>query len=121
MSLTSAYYRGALGALLVYDVTNAKSFDNVKLWIRELKTYATNDIVIMLVGNKVDLVDNREVRMEEAAGYAEENHLAFMETSAFTGHNVEIAFERVVNGKFFILVITSEIYRVMKTAKEQAD
>ncbi len=67
MSLTNAYYRGALGALLLYDVTNAKSFHNVKVWLRELRTYATNDIVIMLVGNKVDLTENKEVRTEEAA------------------------------------------------------
>lgn len=67
MSLTSAYYRGALGALLVYDVTNYKSFENIKVWLKELKTYASNDIVIMLVGNKYDLADRREVKSEEAA------------------------------------------------------
>ncbi len=50
----------------------------------------------MLVGNKFDLADNREVKTEEAALYAEENHLAFIETSAQTGYNVDIAFERVV-------------------------
>ena len=99
MSLTSAYYRGAVGALLAYDITNAKSFDNVKLWLRELKTYAKNDIVIMLVGNKVDLVENREVKKEDAAKFAQENHLAFIETSALDGHNVDLAFERVIQGK----------------------
>jgi GTPase SAR1 family protein len=70
MSLTSAYYRGAVGAILAYDITNSKTFDNVKLWLRELKTYANNDIVIMLVGNKVDLADHREVKKEEAARFA---------------------------------------------------
>jgi len=99
MSLTSAYYRGAVGALLVYDITNSKSFDNVKLWLRELKTYANNDIVIMLVGNKVDLPENREVRKEDAAKFALENHLAFIETSAQDGHNVDLAFGRVIKGK----------------------
>lgn len=64
--MTSTYYRGAVGALMVFDLTNFKSFANVPLWLKELRQYADNNVVILLVGNKVDLKDKREVRKEEA-------------------------------------------------------
>ena len=69
-AITNAYYRGAVGALLVYDITNIQSFYNTSAWLKEIKTYADNNIVILLVGNKTDLKDKREVKKEEAAAYA---------------------------------------------------
>lgn len=65
-SITLAYYRGAVGALLVYDVTSRISFDNAANWLNELREYANNNVVILLVGNKTDLVHKREVKKEDA-------------------------------------------------------
>ena len=99
-AITNAYYRGAVGALLVFDVTSQRSFQNVENWLRELKQYADSNIVILLVGNKTDLKDQREVKREEAAQYADQHHLAYIETSALDCTNVDIAFDRIINGKF---------------------
>ena len=98
-AITNAYYRGAVGALLVYDVTSMKSFMHVSDWLKELKQFADTNIVILLVGNKTDLKDKREVKKEEAAAYADTHHLAFIETSALDCSNVDLAFDRIINGK----------------------
>ena len=95
-----------MGALLVYDITNMNSFKNVPQWLKTLKQLADSNIIILLVGNKTDLRDKREVKKEEAAAYAAEHQLAFIETSAMDCTNVDIAFDRIIN----------EIYRVVKQA-----
>ncbi len=69
-SITNAYYRGAVGALLVYDITSLKSFESLPEWLRQIKTYAESNIVVLLVGNKSDLKDKREVKTEDAAAFA---------------------------------------------------
>ena len=69
-AVTSTYYRGALGAMIVYDITKYKTFDNVARWLEELKQYADDGMMIMLVGNKTDLRKLREVKSEEVATYA---------------------------------------------------
>lgn len=97
-AITSAYYRGAVGALLVYDITKALSFENVEKWLRELREHAEPHIVVMLVGNKSDLKHMRTVRTEDAAEFAERNGLAFLETSAYDASNVAIAFQRIITG-----------------------
>ncbi|KAJ6309240.1 hypothetical protein OIU76_018769 [Salix suchowensis] len=81
-AITSAYYRGALGALLVYDVTKPTTFENVSRWLKELRDHADSNIVIMLIGNKTDLKHLRAVATEDAQSYAEKEGLAFIETSA---------------------------------------
>jgi len=82
-AITSAYYRGAVGALLVYDVTKESTFENVKkTWLDELRGNADDNIIIMLVGNKKDLGHLRAVSTEEGRKFAEQNKLSFMETSA---------------------------------------
>merc|ERR1712196_71317 len=82
-AITSAYYRGAVGALLVYDITKAATFESVKtLWLEELKQNADDNIIIMLVGNKKDLGHLRDVSTEDGRKFAEQNHLSFIETSA---------------------------------------
>ncbi|KAI9093926.1 hypothetical protein K1719_026924 [Acacia pycnantha] len=91
-AVTSAYYRGALGAMLVYDITKRQSFDHVATWVEELRAHADNSIVIMLIGNKADLVDQRAVPTEDAVEFAEDQGLFFSETSALSGENVESAF-----------------------------
>lgn len=69
-AITSAYYRGAVGALLVYDITKPQTFVNAERWLRELREHADDDIVIMLVGNKSDLKHVRAVGTEEAITFA---------------------------------------------------
>lgn len=95
-AITSAYYRGAVAALLVYDITKMNTFTNVEKWLQELKTYADDNIVVMLVGNKTDLANLRAVKVEEAKGFAEKNELAFIETSALDSTNVVEAFEQII-------------------------
>ncbi|XP_019454876.1 PREDICTED: ras-related protein RABA3-like [Lupinus angustifolius] len=95
-AVTSAYYRGALGAMLVYDITKRQSFDHVVRWVEELRAHADSSIVIMLVGNKGDLVDQRVVPAEDAVEFAEEQGLFFSETSALSGENVESAFLKLL-------------------------
>ncbi|KAL2511243.1 Ras-related protein RABA3 [Abeliophyllum distichum] len=95
-AVTSAYYRGALGAMLVYDTTKRQSFDHVARWVEELRGHADNSIVIMLIGNKADLVDLRAVPTEDAVEFAENQGLFFFETSALNGDNVETAFFKLL-------------------------
>nr|ABK94045.1 unknown [Populus trichocarpa] len=102
-AITSAYYRGALGALLVYDVTKPTTFENVSRWLKELRDHADSNIVIMLIGNKTDLKHLRAVATEDAQSYAEKEGLAFIETSALEATNVEKAFQTIL----------SEIYRIV--------
>ncbi|KAL2511589.1 Ras-related protein RABA3 [Abeliophyllum distichum] len=95
-AVTSAYYRGALGAMLVYDTTKRQSFDHVAKWVDELRGHADNSIVIMLIANKDDLVDLRDVPTEDAVEFAENQGLFFFETSALNGDNVETAFFKLL-------------------------
>ena len=96
-SITSAYYKGSRGAFVVYDITRKTTYDNIDKWIGELKTNGSEDVLIMLVGNKSDLEDKREVITEEVEKKAQEQKLAFCETSALNGKNVEYAFENLIN------------------------
>ncbi|XP_063241187.1 ras-related protein Rab-4B isoform X2 [Bacillus rossius redtenbacheri] len=91
-SVTRSYYRGAAGALLVYDIANRESFNALGNWLSDARTLASPNIVILLVGNKRDLDAEREVTFLEASRFAQENELMFLETSAKTGENVEEAF-----------------------------
>ncbi|XP_033250553.1 ras-related protein Rab-4B-like [Drosophila miranda] len=91
-SVTRSYYRGAAGALLVYDATSRDSFNALTNWLNDARTLASPNIVILLVGNKKDLEEARDVTFLEASTIAQENELIFLETSAKTGENVEEAF-----------------------------
>eukprot|EP00043_Microstomoeca_roanoka_P000711 m.28685 g.28685 ORF g.28685 m.28685 type:complete len:211 (-) comp10467_c0_seq1:112-744(-) len=95
-AITSAYYRGAVGALLVYDIAKHASYENVLRWLKELRDHADSNIVIMLVGNKSDLKHLRAVPKEEATKFAEEHDLSFIETSALDSTNVEEAFKNIL-------------------------
>ena len=92
------YYRGAHGALLVYDITSRESFESAQSWLAELRTHRGKDIVLMLVGNKLDLEARREVALDDALAFADKNDLAFMETSALTDVGVSAAFTSVIQG-----------------------
>ncbi|KAG5970081.1 Ras- protein Rab-11B [Claviceps cyperi] len=111
-AITSAYYRGAVGALLVYDISKHQTYENVTRWLKELRDHADANIVIMLVGNKSDLRHLRAVPTEEAKAFASENHLSFIETSALDASNVELAFQNIL----------TEIYRIVSSkALESGD
>jgi len=104
-AITSAYYRGAVGALLVYDIAKHATYVNVTRWLKELRDHADSNIVIMLVGNKADLRHLRAVPTEEAKAFAAENGLSFIETSALDASNVELAFQNIL----------TDIYRIVST------
>eukprot|EP00924_Labyrinthula_sp_SR-Ha-C_P004557 maker-scaffold_1-snap-gene-4.21-mRNA-1 protein AED:0.12 eAED:0.12 QI:0/1/0.8/1/1/1/5/73/220 len=91
-SITRSYYRGAAGALLVYDITRKDTFEHLSRWLEEAKQNANENMVIMLIGNKADLEARRQVTTEEGQKFAQDNNLIFMETSAKTAANVEEAF-----------------------------
>ncbi|ERE69148.1 ras-related protein Rab-37-like protein [Cricetulus griseus] len=91
-SVTHAYYRDAQALLLLYDITNKSSFDNIRAWLTEIHEYAQRDVVVMLLGNKADVSSERVIRSEDGETLAREYGVPFMETSAKTGMNVELAF-----------------------------
>ncbi|XP_029456471.1 LOW QUALITY PROTEIN: ras-related protein Rab-37 [Rhinatrema bivittatum] len=91
-SVTHAYYRDAQALLLLYDITSKTSFDNIRAWLTEIHEYAQKDVVIMLLGNKADVNNERVIRAEDGETLAREYGVPFMETSAKTGMNVELAF-----------------------------
>ncbi|CAH6786668.1 Rab26 [Phodopus roborovskii] len=94
-SVTHAYYRDAHALLLLYDITNKDSFDNIQAWLTEIQEYAQQDVVLMLLGNKVDSTQERVVKREDGEKLAKEYGLPFMETSAKTGLNVDLAFTAI--------------------------
>lgn len=91
-TITSSYYRGAHGIIVVFDVTDSESFDNVKQWLNEIDRYANENVNKLLVGNKVDLVGKRAVDYETAKAFADEIGVPYIETSAKAATNVEQAF-----------------------------
>lgn len=113
-AITSAYYRGAVGALIVYDISKGATFDNVEKWLQELRDHSSsnnnnsgnedNNIVVMLVGNKSDLRHRRAVQTEDATAFASKHNIAFIETSAYDSTGVDDAFKQILG----------EIYRTMK-------
>jgi len=96
-AITSAYYRGAVGALLVYDITRATTFEHLERWLQELLNHSDKNIVVMLVGNKSDLRHLRAVSTEQSKEFAEKNNLSFIETSALDSSNVELAFTNILS------------------------
>ncbi|EIM89968.1 ras-domain-containing protein [Stereum hirsutum FP-91666 SS1] len=102
-AITAAYYRGAVGALLVYDIAKHATYVNVTRWLKELRDHADSNIVIMLVGNKSDLKHLRAVPTEEAKAFSAENGLSFIETSALDASNVESAFQTILTDIFRIV------------------
>ncbi|VDB83256.1 unnamed protein product [Peniophora sp. CBMAI 1063] len=102
-AITAAYYRGAVGALLVYDIAKHATYVNVTRWLKELRDHADSNIVIMLVGNKSDLKHLRAVPTDEAKAFATENGLSFIETSALDASNVESAFQTILTDIYKIV------------------
>eukprot|EP01102_Stenamoeba_stenopodia_P015924 TRINITY_DN5501_c0_g2_i1.p1 TRINITY_DN5501_c0_g2~~TRINITY_DN5501_c0_g2_i1.p1 ORF type:complete len:208 (-),score=47.17 TRINITY_DN5501_c0_g2_i1:318-941(-) len=91
-SITRSYYRGAAGALLVYDITRRETFEHLTTWLEDCRKYSNQNIIIMLIGNKMDLDSKRAVTTQEGEEFARKHGLSFLETSAKTADNVEQAF-----------------------------
>ena len=91
-AVTRSYYRGAAGALMVYDVTRRSTYNHLSSWLTDARNLTNPNTVIFLIGNKCDLEAQRDVTHEEAKQFAEENGLMFVEASAKTGERVEDAF-----------------------------
>ncbi|CAL8261949.1 unnamed protein product [Merluccius merluccius] len=91
-TITTAYYRGAMGIMLVYDICNEKSFENIKNWIRNIEEHASSDVEKMILGNKCDISDRRQVSKERGEKLAIDYGIKFLETSAKSSLNVEEAF-----------------------------
>jgi Ras-related protein Rab-2A len=94
-SITRSYFRGAIGALLVFDLTSRESFTNLANWVEEIQMCASTNLVIILIGNKCDMTTQQEITIEEAEDFAKSKGLIFIQTSAKTSHNVEKAFRTV--------------------------
>ncbi|XAR58773.1 hypothetical protein NMG60_11014305 [Bertholletia excelsa] len=113
-AVTSAYYRGAVGALVVYDISRRTTFESIKRWLDELHTHCDTTVARMLVGNKCDLENIRDVSTEEGKTLAEEEGLFFIETSALDSTNVKTAFEIVIHeiyNNFSRKVLNSDSYK----------
>ncbi len=113
-SITKGYFKGAHGAMIVYDITKRKTFEHVNSWLNDIKEAADLNPSIMMIGNKCDLVHLREVPQEEAIQYAKTNNIAFTETSALDMTHVEIAFETMINRTSFLLLACGNTKRTSK-------
>lgn len=94
-SLIPSYIRDSSVAVVVYDISNAKSFQNTRKWIEDVRAERGNDVIIVLVGNKTDLNDKRQVTTQQGEDEAKKFNLMFVETSAKVGHNVKNLFKRI--------------------------
>jgi Ras-related protein Rab-11A len=95
-SMTKAYYKGALGALIVYDITKKETFGNIENWIDDIRNSADKKVSIILIGNKNDLEQEREVSKDSGEMKARQFGFAYMETSALNGTNIELAFQTLI-------------------------
>ncbi|XP_045473752.1 ras-related protein Rab-3 isoform X2 [Harmonia axyridis] len=96
-TITTAYYRGAMGFILMYDITNEDSFNSVQDWVTQIKTYSWDNAQVILVGNKKDMEDERVISFERGKQLADQLGVEFFETSAKENINVKNVFERLVD------------------------
>jgi small GTP-binding protein len=108
-SITQKTYKGAKGIVLVYDVSDRSTFESVSEWMEHIKAHAESDVQVILVGNKMDII-NKQVNEEDGIQFAKKYNVLFMETSALTGNNVETAFGMLLQG-----IINKDIEKVRVT------
>ena len=95
-SITRAYYKGSAVAMIVYDITNEVSFSNVERWISDCKDYTPSTALLVLIGNKSDLENERKISKEQGEQLAKDNDMIFFETSALNGNGIENAFKKCI-------------------------
>ena len=110
-SITTTYYKGAKGALIVYDITRKETFDSVDRWISEVLNSGDKNMTMLLIGNKCDLDNQRQVTKEQGEEKAKAFKVAFLETSASSGENLDVAFE----------MIMKEVYSKCKNELDEDD
>ena len=110
-AITRAYYKGAKGAFIVYDITRKDTFDDIDKWRNELVNSCNKEVTIMLIGNKCDLEDSREISKEQGEEKAKSFGFSFLETSAYSGENLEKGFEMLIK----------EIYQKYKIEQKAND
>ena len=118
-SITAAYYKGAKGALVVYDITSKISFENIDKWMMEIKEKSSKDLKLMIIGNKSDLKDARQVSNEEALRKAQDTGIALMETSALDSTNVKEAFHDLL--KEMYIEISAKIAAVEESLNDNKE
>ena len=96
-NITASYYRGGNGVLVVYDITERETFENLNSWLIEIEKNANKNVYKLLIGNKCDLEDKRQVTYQEGKDFADSNGMKFLETSAKTATKVQEAFELLTN------------------------
>ena len=97
-SVSKAYFRNAVGAVIVYDITSESSFEDLEIWLQDLLHLCNPNAYILLVGNKADLETKREVGIQQAKDFGDKHHLEYLETSALSGQNVQESFTRMAYG-----------------------
>jgi small GTP-binding protein len=97
-SVTRGYYRNAAIAYVLFDLTNERSYTSLERWLTDVREIAEKDVIIVIIGNKADLAEAREVRTSDAEAFAAANHASYFETSALTGQNISEAIQSVVPG-----------------------
>lgn len=97
-SVSKAYFRNAVGAILVYDITNDASFEDLSNWLHDLQQLCNPNAFILLVGNKSDLEEQRQVGVQQAKDFADQHRLEYLETSALSGQNISESFTRLAYG-----------------------
>ena len=110
-SITTTYYKGAKGALIVYDITRKETFDSVDRWISEVLNSGDKNMTMLLIGNKCDLDNQRQVTKEQGEEKAKAFKVAFLETSASSGENLDVAFETIMK----------EVYSKCKNELDEED
>jgi Rab family protein len=128
-SITYHHYRKSAGGLIVYDITKRSSFENISVWLKDLRQLADKECIIALIGNKLDIVQNnekkREVTKEEAQSFAYLNHLLFYETSAYNDENINDIFEEILQNiynerrKIYSLSHDNDDKKIKLNVKEQ--
>lgn len=128
-SVTRGYYRGSIGAFVVYDITSRPSFENVERWLSDVRSTAREDVVAVLLGNKCDLAERREVTYEEGAAFAAKHNMIFFESSAKTGENVEAAMmacldsvEKIIDeGRYTSQIGDAKVAKVQPESKKEGE
>ena len=123
-SITKNYYKGSHGIILIYDITNPITFENITHWVSQVREEASKNVVIYLIGNKIDLEEERKVSTEEGEKLAEKLGLPFNETSALEGTNINETFDDIVEridkafGEIPVTTKQNKIFKPIKAKKK---